>query len=75
MKVERVISKVFNVDLSEVQDGLSRDAIEEWDSMGHVTLIMSLEEAFSVSIPIDGVMELDTVRKVKDALRRQGVEC
>ncbi len=75
MTVEQVIGKVFNIDPAELDDTSSPDTIAEWDSMGHLTLITGLEEQFQVSIAIADAMEMVNVRKIKDILRKYGVQC
>ncbi len=75
MTVEQIISKVFNIDLKQVNDLSSRDTIEGWDSMGHLTLITELEEQFRVSIAIADAVEMVEVRKIKTLLPSYGVKC
>ena len=43
--------------------------------MGHLTLIMELEARFNVSISIADAVEMADVRKIKETLRRYGVDC
>ncbi len=43
--------------------------------MGHLTLIMELEARFKVSISIADAVEMVDVRKIKETLRRYGVDC
>jgi acyl carrier protein len=73
MSVEEVFERTFNVPLNSLSDATSKDAIPEWDSMGHITLIMELETVFGVSISLDDSMEMVTVGNVKDVLKRYGI--
>lgn len=72
MTVEEVIARVFKIDSRTLVDGSSRDSIEQWDSMGHLQLITELEQHFGVSISIGDAMEMVSVGKVKEILRRYG---
>ena len=72
MTVEEVIARVFKIDSRTVVDGSSRDSIEQWDSMGHLQLITELEQHFGVSLSIGDAMEMVSVGKVKEILRRYG---
>jgi acyl carrier protein len=38
--------------------------IPGWDSMGHVALVSSLEQAFGLSFDVDEVMEMEDVRQI-----------
>jgi acyl carrier protein len=75
MRVERVIGKVFQVDPAELGDTSSRDAVRGWDSMGHLTLVLALEEQFGVTLAIDDAMEMTDVGRIKQVLRTYGVAC
>ena len=73
MTVEEVVGKVFKINSLEISDTSSRNTIEQWDSMGHLTLISALEEHFRVSISIADAMEMANIRKIKDVLNEHGV--
>lgn len=75
MTVEAVIAEVFDLDPAEVTDTLSKETIAGWDSMGHLSLVTSLEERFHISIAIADAMEMTSVKKVKDVLKSYGVAC
>jgi acyl carrier protein len=72
MTVEEVIARVFKIDSRTLVDGSGRDSIEQWDSMGHLQLITELEQHFGISISIGDAMEMVSVGKVKEVLRRYG---
>jgi acyl carrier protein len=72
MTVEEVIARVFKIDSRTLVDGSGRDSLEQWDSMGHLQLITELEQHFGVSISIGDAMEMVSVGKVKEILRRYG---
>lgn len=72
MTVEEVIARVFKIDSRTLVDGSGRDSIEQWDSMGHLQLITELEQHFGVSVSIGDAMEMVSVGKVKEILRRYG---
>ena len=73
MTVEQIIGNVFNIEPAELNDSSSRDTVEEWDSMGHLSLITSLEEEFEVSIAISDALEMTSVQHIKTILQDYGV--
>jgi acyl carrier protein len=73
MRVEDVVAKAFNLDTADVTDASSKETIAEWDSMGHLSLITSLEERYNISLAIADAMEMTTVAKVKAVLKQYGV--
>lgn len=72
--VEEVVSRVFGVDPGGLDDGSSPETVEGWDSMGHLNLMAALEHEFGVSIDIDDVMEMVTVKRIREILLQYGVE-
>ena len=54
-KIINVMSVVFEVDETEINEDSSADTIEKWDSLRHLNLILALEEEFGVSIPDEEV--------------------
>lgn len=38
--------------------GLKYQAIDEWDSVGHMSLIANLEEAFDIMMEMDDIIDL-----------------
>ena len=73
MRVEEVVASVFSVDPSEVTDQSSKETIPEWDSMGHLSLVTSLEERFKISLAIADAMDMTNVGQIKRVLKNYGV--
>lgn len=57
-KVRSTMSKVFGLDEASISDSSSQDSIEKWDSLGHMNLVVALEEEFGVQLTDDQVIEL-----------------
>jgi acyl carrier protein len=72
--VEEVVSRVFGVDPGGLHDASSPETVEGWDSMGHLNLVAALEQEFGVSIDIGDVMEMVTVKKIREILLHYGVQ-
>ena len=71
--VEDVVSRVFGVDSGSLDESSSPESVEGWDSMGHLNLVAALEHDFNVSIDIGDVMEMVSVRRIKEILLQYGV--
>lgn len=57
-RIKQVMSVVFEVPLQEINEDVSTDNLENWDSLRHLNLILALEEEFGVSIPDEEVGNL-----------------
>lgn len=45
-----------------------------WDSVGHMTLVANLEDAFDIMIEMDDIIDLSSFEKGKEILRKYDVE-
>jgi acyl carrier protein len=43
-----------------------------WDSLGHVTVILAIEEAYGIAIPNDQMMSLNTMKAIVEFYQRSG---
>jgi acyl carrier protein len=60
-KVFAVLADVFGLPREEVGPETVREDIPEWDSLGHLNLMLALEEAFDVSFSVEEMPELVSV--------------
>lgn len=63
-------------EISEEQlEGLQYQQIELWDSVGHMTLVANLEDAFDIMMETDDIIDLSSYEKGLDILKENyGVE-
>lgn len=64
----------FDLETDATVEGMKLGETKEWDSIGHMTLIAELEDAFDVYIDSDWITELDTYQSGMDVLKRLGVD-
>jgi len=63
-KVREAFKVAFDIDPELVTMQTSASDIPVWDSMGHLSLASSLEEVFEVSLDVDDLMEMESVREI-----------
>ena len=63
----------FGVD-GDKAEAIKYQSIEEWDSVGHLSLIIELEAAFAISMDMDDITELSSYAKGKEILSKYHVE-
>ena len=73
MGIGEISTVVLTLDPTEVTDASSKETIAEWDSMGHLSLITSLEERYKISLAISDAMEMTNVAKIKGILKQYGI--
>ncbi len=57
-------------------EGLKYQDIPAWDSVGHMSLIAALEDAFDIMMDTDDIIDLSSYEKGKEILTKEdyGVE-
>lgn len=48
--------------------GLKYQQIDLWDSVGHMTLVANLEDAFDIMLETDDIIDLNSYEKGKEIL-------
>lgn len=59
---------------AEQTAGLGYQDIEAWDSVGHMTLIAALEDAFGIMMDTDDIIDLSSFEKGKEILSKYNIE-
>lgn len=72
-KYDREFIRTFRVSKEELP-GLKYQGILQWDSVGHLDLISSLEEAFDISLSGLDVMEFSSYETGKEVLKKYGIK-
>jgi len=58
-KIKSIISSVLDMEISLIlNENISPDNIQEWDSMNHLIIITALEEEFHVSFTPEQIEEM-----------------
>ena len=71
-KLYQIISKVFNVDVSRINDETSPENLEEWDSFNFYVLLDEIENKFSISFDLDETLEIKNIGDFKKLLEKKG---
>ena len=54
-KYKKIFIESLSIDNKDFNEDLKYNEIPEWDSIGHMTLMSGLEEAFKISIETEGI--------------------
>lgn len=61
-KLNNVLCKTFRVEESQLRD--LQFGSNNWDSIGHITMVTELEAAFSISISSEDIMKMSTYNEI-----------
>ena len=53
---------------------LKYQGVELWDSVGHMTLMAALEDAFDIMLDTDDIIDFSSYEKGKEILKKYNVE-
>lgn len=68
-KVLEILKNVF--ELETVDTTCSQTTCEKWDSMGHLNLVVELEDAFSISLEPDDINRIKSYEDIKAVLKEK----
>lgn len=63
-RVRGIVATIFDVPEDEVTPQTARGGLERWDSLGHLVLVLELEQAFDVQLPPEQVQRLTSVAEI-----------
>ena len=64
----------LGVEETVVNSQLEYQSISEWDSVGHMSLISELEDAFDIEMETDDIVDFNSFDAGKEILKKYGVE-
>jgi len=72
-KYDKSFLETFSIEKKVLQD-LVYNKIEQWDSIGHMTLISDLEDKFKITFETDDVVEFSSYKKGKKILKKYKID-
>ena len=69
-QVKQIIAQVLNVELDIITDELSAGDIPEWDSVGNLAIISTIEQELEVEVPLEDLFDLTSVKSIIDEVNQ-----
>jgi len=73
-KLYNIISKVFSIPISEINDESKPETIESWDSFNGLILVDELESNFNIKFSVSEIIDVKNVKDIKIHLSNHGVD-
>jgi acyl carrier protein len=73
VQLQNAIAATLKVPAKQITETTKDKDIASWDSLGHVNLMMTLEQTFNVYLDVEDFPKLTSVPAILDYLKRQGV--
>lgn len=68
-RVRKLMAEIFQVSEDKITRGTGQDDLEGWDSVGHLNLMLALEQEFSVALEVEDLSALTSVPEILDYLK------
>lgn len=72
-RIKEIMSVVFETDLSMIDDCLSIETIENWDSLKHMILIAVLEEEFKITFSDDEILDMLNYKLILKTIKEKQI--
>jgi acyl carrier protein len=72
-KLQEIMATALELPTSAIKEDSRMEDIEEWDSLGHVHIMVALEQAFDLYMDVDQFAELDSVPAILNYLASENV--
>lgn len=72
-KLYKIIAKILDVPISEINDESSPETIENWDSFNSLVIADELESEFNVSFSLEEIIDSEDVSAIKKHLKNHGI--
>ena len=64
-RLQKIIGEVFEIEKPKLPNNLNQNSIEQWDSLGHLRLIMAVESEFHIRFPVKSIPELTSFKALE----------
>lgn len=71
-EIKTIFADVFKFDGPLTAETSRRD-VPKWDSLQHISLVTAIEQSFGVSLSMDEMVEIRSVRDICNILDRHGI--
>ena len=68
--IQEIIASAFEIAVDKVKEGSSMTSIPEWDSLGHIHLMVAIEEEYSMTISMEEFSDLKSIREINVFLKK-----
>jgi acyl carrier protein len=73
-KLKELLKDVFALPDGEINDDLTVNTLETWDSLKHMELVVAIEKEYGVDLSVDEIISMKSVDAIKTILKKKNVE-
>ena len=72
-QLQDIMAAALEIQADTIRENSTMEDIEEWDSLGHVHIMVALEQAFDLYMDVEDFAELDSVPAILQYLASENV--
>lgn len=69
-KLKSIVIDVLKISQAAYTDDLTAGDIPEWDSIGHVNLLMAVEREFGIAFDVTDAIDIESVADLQDMVKK-----
>lgn len=69
-QIQEVFNRVFTESPVVISANTLKQDVEQWDSLGHLNLILELEDAFDLSLDTDDIINIKSIQDIISVLAK-----
>jgi len=73
-KLYQIVSEVFNIEISKIDENTSPENLEEWDSFNFYALLNQIEKEFDIKFDITETLEIKKIGDFKKLFQKRGIQ-
>jgi len=73
-RLQEAIAATLKVSPSKITEQTRDEDLAAWDSLGHVNLMMTLEQTFDVMLDVEDFAGLNSVPAILEYLKKHGID-
>jgi len=73
-KLQEIMATALELPTSAIKEESTMEDIEEWDSLGHVHIMVAIEQAFDLYMDVEDFAKLNSVPDILRYLKHENVD-
>ncbi len=71
-RLEQIIRETFSIkDSEKIEESWTSDDISKWDSLGHLNMIMAVENEFDIKFEIEEMFQIQCLADINNILQKK----
>ena len=69
-QIKKIMTEVFEIESSLVNDKISQKNTDQWDSLNHLNLIVEIEEEFDISFTPEQIGSMTSLKIIMEEIKK-----